>query len=161
MSKLLLAGVVLVGVGYLILRSRRNTGQFSKKPPSIESRSATRLVDNHRPFDHQGLERVIQTYKQDALHYQIFNWRNRKKIPLAAEETLFAKYPKILGEPVLKLPEDLILNPDVVSDWLKNHGKVVGEHEYVGRALADYLLAEADKKAEVIVQQFVEAATDK
>jgi len=88
MSKLLLAGVVLIGVGYLILRSRSNTGQSSKMP-----RQADMLIGHLRQVDHQGLERVIQAYQQEALHYQIFNWRNRKKIPLATEETLFAKYP--------------------------------------------------------------------
>jgi hypothetical protein len=155
MSKLLLVGLVIVGVGYLILRSRRYAGQSSKNP-----QQTTPLIAKSRQVDHQELNRVIQAYQQEALYYKIFNWRNRKKISLAAEDALFAKYPKVLGEPVLKLTEDLVLHPEVVSDWLIKHGKSVGEYEYVGRVLADYLLAEADIQAEVIVQQFVDAAAE-
>ncbi|MHB1300938.1 MAG: hypothetical protein ACYCY8_08750 [Burkholderiales bacterium] len=79
-------------------------------------------------------------------------WHNRKKVSLEVEKALFAKYPKVLGEPVLILPDELAFNPEVVSIWLVSHGKIVGEYEYVGRALADYLLARANKDAEKNVQ---------
>lgn len=158
-GKIIFAGIVIFGVSYLILRSRNNSGKPSQEQRKYISNKSDQHVDSRSQDHHSSLERVIKEYRREALHYQIFNWRNRKKIVIAAEEALFAKYPKVLGEPVLKLPEELVLNPEVVSDWLANHGKTIGEHEYEGRALADYLLAEANKEAEVIVQRFVDVST--
>ena len=151
-GKIILIGAALFGVGYLIFRTRSNTESL---PIKAETKKIAQDVDRK----HQGLEQIIQAYRQEALHYQIFNWRNRKKVSLAAEEALFSTYPKVLGEPVLKLPEELVLKPEVVSGWLASHGKTVGEHEYVGRVLADYLLTEANKEAEIIVNKYIEQAS--
>jgi hypothetical protein len=141
---------LLVG-GYVIFRVRKNMRKITNNP------SYRTVLNDHQLYKRM-LEDVIQGYKQEALHYRIFNWRNRKKISLKAQDALFSKYPKIISEPLLILPDELVQNPDVVSDWLTRKGKTVSEYEYIGRVLADYLLAEADREAEMIVQQFVDAA---